>query len=420
MIISAQITHRSADMSCLELIGKEGTDTLLRELSLVEGVRECVVLRTCNRVELYAVTGDRRVTRDGMERLVSRYIPYDHSSNLVQYLTRRESICHLLRVAAGLESMIVGEDQIQSQVKRAFERAEGQGYCGPVLSQVFRKAISVGKKVRTETRLNKGAVSVGSAAVDLAESILGQLEGRNVLVVGAGETATLIARHLVGKDPNAVFVSNRTYDRAVELAFHLGGKAIRFNGLFDFLPEMDIVIMATSSPHVLLDRERVEQAIGKRDNEGKLVIIDVSFPRNVDTQVAEVDGVELYDIDGLKGIASENMMRRNREIQFADRIVLEELELLDTRLDEMRASDLISALHMKYNIIKEREIAKALNRFDGSEDHRKVLEEFASSLTSRFLADPTSSLKSASREEREEILELAKHLFKVKEERNVS
>jgi glutamyl-tRNA reductase len=418
MIISAHITHRSADMSCLELIGKEGTETLLRELDQVESVRECVVLRTCNRVELYAVTVDRRATREGVERLISRYIPYDQSSNLVQYLTRRESIGHLLRVAAGLESMIVGEDQIQAQVKRAFERAEDLGYCGPILSQVFRKAISVGKKVRTETELGRGSVSVGSAAVDLAESILGDLEGRSVLVVGAGETATLIARHLQGKAPKAVFVSNRTYERAVELAFHLGGRAIRFNGLFDFLPEMDIVIMATSSPHVLLDRRRVEEAVSDKVDE--LVIIDVSFPRNVELEVGNIEGVALYDMDGLRGVAEENMLRRMREIRSAEEIVSAELELLDRRLDEMRASNLISALHMKYNIIKEREVSRAINRMDGSEDHHRVLEEFASSLTSRFLADPTESLKRASREEREEMLELVKNLFKVKEESNVS
>ena len=134
MIVSAHITHRSADMSCLELIGRQGTEALMEELAEVEGVRECAVLRTCNRVEMYAITGDRRSTREGMERLISRHIPYDQSSNLVQYLARRDSIQHLFRVAAGLESMIVGEDQIQAQVKRAYERAEASGHCGPVLS----------------------------------------------------------------------------------------------------------------------------------------------------------------------------------------------------------------------------------------------------------------------------------------------
>ncbi|NYT12061.1 MAG: glutamyl-tRNA reductase [Methanomassiliicoccales archaeon] len=420
MIVSAHITHKSADMSCLELIGQVGTETLLHELSQVEAISECVVLRTCNRVEMYAVTADRTATREGMERLISRYIPFDNLSNLVQFHARRNSIIHLLRVASGLESLIVGEDQIQAQVKTSFETAEELGYCGPVLSQVFRKAISVGKKVRAETLLNKGTVSVGSAAVELAESILGTLQGRNILVVGAGETATLIARHLIGKGPNAIFVSNRTYERAVELAFHLGGRAIRFNGLFDFLPGMDILLVATSSPHMLLDRERVEQALSRRVSGTELLIIDISFPRNVDPEVGSLDGVRLHDIDGLRGVAKENMIRRNLEIQKAELIVTQELGYLEKRLDEMRASELISALHLKYNNIKEREVRRALNRINGNCDHQKILDEFASSLTKRFLADPTESLKSASREEREEMMELARFLFKIKEEDNVS
>jgi glutamyl-tRNA reductase len=420
MIVSAHITHKSADISCLELIGKVGTVTLLHKLSQVEAITECVVLRTCNRVEMYAVTADITATREGMEGLISRYIPFDNLSNLVQFHTRRNSMMHLLRVASGLESLIVGEDQIQAQVKKAFDTAEELGYCGPVLSQVFRKAISVGKKVRTETRLNKGTVSVGSAAVELAESILGTLRGRNILVVGAGETATLIARHLIGKGPNAVFVSNRTYERAVELAFHLGGRAIRFNGLFDFLPDMDIILVATSSPHMLLDRERVEQALSRRASGTELVIIDISFPRNVDPEVDSLDGVRLYDIDDLRGVAKENMIRRNLEIQNAEFIVAQEFEFLEKRLDEMRASELISALHLKYKNIKEREVRRALNRMNGNGDYQKILDEFATSLTKRFLADPTASIKDASRKEREDMLDLARLLFKVKEEDNVS
>jgi len=170
---------------------------------------------------------------------------------------------------------------------------------------------------------------------------------------------------------------------------------------------------------MILDRERVASSLEGRGD--KLVIIDVSFPRNVDPEVGDLDGVELHDIDGLRGVARENMLHRNREIHRAERIVAKELELLENRLDEMRVSDLISAIRMKYDIIKEREVRKVLNRLDGSPGEREnILEEFATALTSRFLADPTASLKSASREDREEILDLARHLFGLKEGENVS
>ncbi|MFP4197427.1 MAG: glutamyl-tRNA reductase [Thermoplasmatota archaeon] len=418
MIVSAHVTHQSADMSCLELVGREGTDALLEALSRVEGVRECAVLRTCNRVEFYAESGDRGATREGMESIIARYIPADQRENLIRYLSGKESIHHLLRVTCGLESMMVGEDQIQHQVREAYERAGSAGTLGPVLYRVFRKAISVGKKVRTETSLGRGQVSVGSAAVALAEDILGDLSGKGVLIVGAGETATLIAKHLRGKGPRAIFVSNRTYQRAVELAFHLGGKAVRLNGLFDYLRESDIVLVATASPHVILDRERVAAALEER--EGGLVIIDISFPRNVDDGVGDLEGVSLYDIDSLRGVAKENLMARVNEVRGAERIVAEELDLLTRRLEEMRASEVISALHMKYNGIKEREMRRAMNRLNGQGDQERVLEDFANALTSRFLADPVRSLKAASREDREEILQLARHLFKVESEDDVS
>lgn len=419
MILSAHVTHKSADMSCLELIGKQGTESLLEDVSQIDGVRECVVLRTCNRVEMYTVSSNTEATRDGLERLISKYIPFDTSENLVQYLSGKDSIRHLFRVTSGLESLIVGEDQIQSQVKEAFQLAERNGYTGEILSEVFRKALSVGKKVRTETRLNKGAVSVGSAAVDLAERILGDLQGLNILVIGAGETATLIARHLVGKGPNTVFVSNRTYERAVKLAWQLGGKAIRFNGLWDYLPNMDIVLVATSSPHILLDRERMTTVMEKRGME-PLVIIDLSLPRNVDPDVASLEGVKLYDIDSLRGIATENMMQRIREIRAAERIVIEELELLNARLEELKVSDLISALHIKYRTIKEREVRKAINRLNGTDDGVRILQEFADSLMGKFLADPTTALKAASREGNEEVIQMAGHIFRLWGKENVS
>lgn len=419
MILSAHITHKSTDMSCLELIGKQGTESLLKEVSKIEGVVECAVLRTCNRVEMYTVTRNMEKTRKGLELLVSKYIPFDTTENLVQYLSDKDSIKHLFRVTSGLESLIVGEDQIQSQVKEAFQLAERCGYAGEILSQVFRKALSVGKRVRTETRLNKGSVSVGSAAVDLAERILGNLRGLNILVIGAGETATLIARHLIGKGPNTVFVSNRTYERAVKLAWQLGGKAIRFDGLWEYLPGMDIVLVATSSPHILLDRERMK-AIMRRRGEKPLVIIDLSLPRNVDPDVSQLPGVRLYDIDSLRGIAAENMMQRILEIKAAERIVNEELDLISTRLEELKISDLISALHIKYQTIKEREVKKAINRLNGTGDGARILKEFADSLVGKFLADPTAALKAASREGRIDVIQMAGQIFKIGGEENVS
>ncbi len=281
-VLSAHVTHKQARMSSLQRLGELNSLYLLHEAASIEGVRECAVLKTCNRVEVYVVTTDLEGGRKGLENIINGQIPFDAEENLVQYLTGLESIGHLIRVSCGLESMIIGEDQVQSQVKEAFEVAQTEGTIGPLLSVVFRKAISVGKKVRTETRVNKGCVSVGSAAVELAESKIGSLEGKNILVIGAGDVATLIAKHLIGKSPRTVFVSNRTYARAVELAFELGGRAVRFDSLIEFLSQADVVLCATSATHMVLTRHHLVQAMARRRGE-RMVVIDVSFPRNCRT-----------------------------------------------------------------------------------------------------------------------------------------
>jgi glutamyl-tRNA reductase len=310
--------------------------------------------------------------------------------------------------------MIIGEDQIQNQVKEAFEGGCGNGSVGPVLSIVFRKAITVGKKVRSETRLNKGCVSVGSAAVELAESKLGSLVDKNIMVIGAGEMASLIAKHLAGKGPRAVFVSNRTYSRAVELAWELEGKAVRFNSLIEFLAESDIVLVATSASHILLGVKDVEKAMAFREKDSDIIIIDVSFPRNVDPAVSAVPGVQLIDIDGLRGMAEENIVRRREEMRAAEKIIAAELESLESRMKEMRIDRLLGQLYTKMDELKEREVRKALNRLAcGQEPADAVLRDFANVITSRFLADPIDVLKHASREGDTEMCEVVQDLFKL-------
>lgn len=408
-------------MAEIEKLGRMEPEEILTDLMQLPDVKECVALRTCNRIELYLVSGNMSATRRSLERFINGFVPFDAKQNLVQYLTGRDSVRHILRVASGLESMIIGEDQIQNQVKAAFELGEREHTVGPMLSVVFRKAISAGKKVRSETRLNKGCVSVGSAAVELAEAKLSTLEGKNIMVIGAGEMATLIAKHLAGKGPRAVFVSNRTYPRAVELAWELDGKAVRFNSLIEFMADSDIVLVATSATHILLDVRDVEKAMAFREKDNDIIIIDISFPRNVDVAVASVPGVQLIDIDGLRGMAEENIMRRKEEMRAAEKIITAELEALESRMKEMRVDHLLGRLYVKMDEIKEREVRKAVNRITcGQEPADAVLRDFANVMTSRFLADPIEALKQASREGDIEMFEIVRDLFKLEGESYVS
>ncbi len=414
-IISAHLTHKQALMSEIEELGRMGPEALLRSVAKIPGVKECAVLMTCNRVEIYAVSEDMDATRRALEVLIDSMLPFDSKDNLVIYMNGRESVAHILRVASGLESLILGEDQIQGQVKEAYEMAVREGTMGTVLSIVFRKAISVGKKVRTETKVNKGCVSIGSAAVELAEARIGSLRDKNILVIGAGIMATLIAKHLAGKEPKAVFVSNRTHSKATELAWTLDGRAVRFDNLVDYLAVADVVLCATSASHMILTREKVQKALEERpERQNGIIIIDVSFPRNIEPEVALVPGVELYDIDGLRGKAEENYLRRRAEVRAAKKIISLELDALEDRIKELRADDLISQLYCRFNSLKEREVSKALNRLAaGNEPAEKVLSDFASSLTNKILADPTAMLKEASRMGDMETFALVGEIFKM-------
>jgi glutamyl-tRNA reductase len=416
-ILSAHITHKQARMAEIEKLGELDPSRLMKAAIALPGAHEAIALRTCNRVEIYLATKDLNATRKGLEDLINGLVPFDSDQNLVQYLNGKDSVKHILRVASGLESMIVGEDQIQCQVKEAFENAKREGTVGPMLSIIFRKAISVGKKVRSETRVNKGCVSVGTAAVELAEEKLGSLSDKNILVVGAGEMATLIAKHLVGKGPRAVFVSNRTYSRAVELAWVLNGKAVRFDSLIEFLSQADVVLVATSATHMILTTDHMEKAVALRESSGRIVIIDVSFPRNVEVEVADVPGVELYDIDGLRGKAEENLLKRRAEIRGAERIISQELESLGRRIKEMKADELLGRLYGKYSELKEREVQKAMNRLlSGKEPAEAVLKDLADVMTSKFLADPTEALKDACRNGNEDIFQTVQVLFRLEGE----
>jgi glutamyl-tRNA reductase len=414
-IFSAHITHKQAKLSEIEKLGQKAPEDLLRMMCRLPGVKECAVLSTCNRVEIYTVTDDMEATWQAMAVLIDGMMPFDANANLVLYMNGKESVGHILRVASGLESLILGEDQIQGQVKAAYELAVQEGTMGTVLSIVFRKAISVGKKVRTETKVNKGAVSVGSAAVELAEAQLGDLSDRNILVIGAGEVATLIARHLAGKGPKAVFVSNRTYSKAVELAWTLNGRAVRYDNLVNYAALSDVVLCATSATHMILTREHVEAALRQRpEGKGVMIVIDVSFPRNVEPEVGAIPGVELYDIDGLRGKAEENYLRRRDEVRSAERIVAAELDGLGERIREMHADELISQLYVRFNSLKEREVRKALNRLAaGTEPAEDVLNDFAGSMINKLLADPTKMLKEASRDGDVQTLSLVGEMFRM-------
>ena len=299
-------------------------------------------------------------------------------------------------MVCGLDSLIVGEDQIQHQVRDSYARAKEEGHVGAMLTRLFDNAMIVGKRVRSETALNKGAVSVGSAAVELAESRIGDLGGKAVTILGAGDIASVISKNLVGKNVGTVIVSNRTYSRAIELADELGGKAVSMARLTEAVAESDVVLVATGAPHAVLHVHHVEEAMRQRPDR-RLLIIDVSVPRNTDAEVAGIPNVDLENMDSLHTIAMRNVERRRNEIVSAEKIIGEELARLDSEQKEQLANDVIRRIGIKMASIREHEVETALSRA-GTADVHELIDDLSRAISNKFTAELYRNLREASRD----------------------
>jgi glutamyl-tRNA reductase len=410
-IASMLVTHRKASIDEIERAWHGDVQTLLKWVASQERVEECAVLKTCNRVEIYVVS-----TR-GEKVLFDLAKKARVSSRIIDFHDHDESLLHLLRLASGLESMIIGEDQILGQMKELVQIATKAGTTGWMLDTAFKKAIAVGKRVRKETQINERSISVGSAAVDLAQDILGDLKGLSVLVIGAGETGELISRALLAKDISTLAVTNRTYSSAQCLAECLGGVAVPFDEMKDRLKSADVVISATSAPHYILLKEDIEKVMAGRER--KLLIIDIANPRDVDEAAAEVAGVQLHNIDSLKNISSENLRQRMAEVNRVEAIIGEEMQLLRAKYKRKLAEDLLARLYSKAEIIKDQEVKKAMNKLSArhtlGEVEQQVLQDMSHSIVNKIFSEPTKTLKRAAELGNTDILNAVIQLFQLEE-----
>jgi glutamyl-tRNA reductase len=411
-ISSMIITHTKASIEDIEHAWHGTVDDMLHRLHSHELVLECAVLMTCNRVEVYVVSlKGSRVLFDYAKKMG---VP----ERIVEFNDHEESLAHLIRVACGLESMIVGEDQILGQVKELYYTARQAGVTGKVLDTAFEKAIHVGKRVRAETRINKGSVSIGSAAVDLAEDVLGTLEGMTVVIIGAGTMGTLVAHALAHRNVSAIYVANRTFERAEELAEELNGFAVQYNEMNKYIVCSDVVISATSAPHAVITAEMLRQIMENRENPNRdLLLIDIATPRDIEETASELPDVKLYNIDGLKEISDRNLQKRMQEVGRVEKIIEEEYELLQLQYKRQRADKIIAALYSQIQDLRIRERERAINRLSAKHTlgdfERRVLDDLTHAITNKVLAEPTKTLRNAAEAEDLDFLETTAALFKL-------
>jgi len=405
------VTHRKASIDEIERAWHGDVETLLKWVSSHELVEECAVLKTCNRVEIYVVSprGEKVLFELAKKARIS--------SRIIDFHDHDESLLHLLRLAAGIESMIIGEDQILGQMKELYQSASAAGATGWMLDTAFKKAIQVGKRVRKETSINEKSISVGSAAVDLAEEILGDLKGKTILVIGAGDTGELISRALMAKEISTLYVTNRTFSSAEMLAECLGGIAVPFEDMREHLCIADVAISATSAPHYILLKEDIERAMQGRDR--KLLLIDIANPRDIDEAASEVHNVELHNIDSLRRISSDNMRARLAEIELVEDIIEEEFRLLKAKYKRKEAEEMLAQLYSQAESIKEQEVRKAMNKLSArhtlGEIEQQVLNDMSHSIVNKLLAEPTKALKVAAEKGDTTLLKSLSSLFRLEE-----
>ena len=396
MILNLRVDHKIADIQSMEVISKD-IDELFWKLQEKYSIGEYIEISTCNRKEYY-INNDN-ISED--EELLS----HENQSIIIEY--GQSAVMHLLRMTSGLESMIVGEDQILGQVKDAKHKAVKEHHCGKVLDAVFTKAIHVGQVVRNKTNINKGSVSIGSAAIDLAEKHIGNLDDKSVLVIGAGKMGKLVAKALAEKDLNAIFVANRTYYVAVDLAKDLGGEAILFSDLEEYLATADLVISATSAPHHIITKKRL---LGIDMDYENLMMVDIANPRDISDDVCEL-GVKSFNIDDLREIAEINTNLRKKEFGEAENIINEEFILLKESFKLMEVDELLGNLRASMEDIRQRETQKASVKLADVDGSVKILDNLTNSIVNKIFYDISKKVKQAAKEENEEILAACEYIF---------
>jgi len=408
------MTHKTAHVPLMEAVAFKEKEITLAEICSLENVEECLILQTCNRIEIYVVTEDV----DNTVNLVKNYFVkgagthVEEASKAIETSVDHDAFDHLLRVTSGLESMVIGEDQVLNQVWDAYLLADNAKTVGPILKHLFNRAMTVGRRVRNETGINKGAVSVGSAAVELAVKLLGNLEDKKILVMGAGEIGTLVAKALSRRCLSSIFIANRTYERAVKLAEELSGKAVHFNQFEEVLVDADVVICSTGAPHYLLTKDILSKLIGQRTNKNELVVIDISNPRNIEKAVQEVESVKLYNIDDLQLIAHKNKQQREKSIEKAVKILDEELVILNEDMKSFSVRLIISSLLSQAEHVRQKELATALTMMGNvDERERKILEDLTSILLKQTFVPIVENLRSAAKNGDEQLIDFAAKLF---------
>ncbi|MEZ5573612.1 MAG: glutamyl-tRNA reductase [Halioglobus sp.] len=416
-LIALGINHNSAAVEVRERVAfaPEQVGEALADACSATGVDEVVILSTCNRTELYAMVPEGSTLDDKARELIDWVANYHHLSarELHQCAYHHKgayALRHLVQVASGLDSMVLGEPQIFGQLKSAYLVATEAGTVGSELGRLFPRVFSIAKRVRTDTAIGENPVSVAFAAVDLAGHIFSDLSRCNALLVGAGETIELVARHLIGAGVRQIVIANRTLGRARELAQKFGAEAVLLAEIPQQLEDADIVITSTASQLPILGKGAVEQALKVRKHRPYLMI-DIAVPRDIESQVGELRDVYLYSVDDLREIIDQNLRSRSNEARKADQIIDEGVRLYAEEMASLAAVDTVKEYRSMAEKLREQELQRAHRALARGEDPRQILAQLSRAITNKLIHAPTTGLKQASAEGRDDLINNARRLL---------
>jgi glutamyl-tRNA reductase len=413
------VNHRTAPLEVRErfAISESKLPDAVQRFAQHPGIEEGMIVSTCNRVELLARS---RNGGSDLRAFLSNYFNLDarqFNQHLYEYVDK-DAIRHLFRVTASLDSMVVGEPQVLGQVKEAYAVARAVGTVNSQLDALVTRAFAVAKKVRTETAVGSSAVSVASVAVDLAKKIFGALNGKTVMLVGAGKMCELAARHLLAHGAGSIFVYNRTLERAQKLAHKFGGQALPWDQLYDSADKADIVITSTGAPVAIFRREHGEKFLARRRNR-PMFFIDIAVPRDVDPEVNKLDGIFVYDIDDLQQVVSTHVADRRREAQRAEEIINDEVERFLARMQTLDVVPTIVSLQEHLETIRQAEIDRVRGRLgELSPEQELAIEAMSRGIINKIMHTPITTLKSAAREEQgTTVIDVVRRLFNLQHKR---
>src|SRR5919112_5373462 len=376
-IINARVTYRNAPMHLLEKFTFKDIDEAHKVFLERAGFEECVILQTCNRVEVFGVV--KKPTEDRLlEEWVSAVGLSEPDLDSIEFNRGKEAIVHLMRLASGLESLVVGEDQILGQVRRAFEFSRARRYASTNLSLIFDRALKAGSRIRTTTGINKGNVSIASVAVNLAEEYIDDLKNKTVLLIGTGEAASLVAKVLKRRDVNFM-IASRVPERAHAFAETVAGIPIAFDRALEIMPTVDLIFTATVAPYRLITYERIENAMTSKKGSNSMMVFDLSNPRTVDERVATIRGVKLINMDQIAELVGKNMRSRIKEVNSAEKLINDEMKSFDIVIKRMKAEPIVMAVFRNVDTIRERQLKKAFSMIGKklSPDEAKIIEQLS-------------------------------------------